>query len=341
MTLIGKAWRGVQRFVQDIRIDAEFPRYESAQGEVHASEANRRFDTSQLEREIDEIQLAAEAEGLAAFGAHIHVAESSINALRPAISLLRGRLELLICDYGRELNQLDREKANLLDAKQPLFEAMKALQKQRSEAQDELRESYDNLNEAKSAIDNWYAKSERTPWLFGNGGKRLPDRSIFGQSFGDLDGYKADRARVSEEIGSCKAAVARIAGEQKANASRLDENKTALNRAFECIKAVKAARQRMFDLKDQGVRRHQVEAELSDHLRQETAALKDLDRYSKAMVEHVVQQSFRMGMEERRRGVDDLSLKRAQFLAAFDDPVRRAERQRAHREWWLKTREAY
>lgn len=77
MTLIGKAWRGIQRFVQDIRIGADFPRYESEQRDVHASEANRRFDTSQLEREIDEIQRAAEAEGLAAFGPHIHVSESS------------------------------------------------------------------------------------------------------------------------------------------------------------------------------------------------------------------------------------------------------------------------
>lgn len=339
MTLIGKAWRAVQRFVQDIRIDADFPRHESELRAAHESDANRRFDTSQLEREIDEIQRAAEAEGVAAFGTHIHAAESSINALRPAISVLRGRLELLTRDYGRELNQLYQEKANLLDAKQALFDEMKALQKQRSEAHEELSEAYDDLNEAKSSINSWYAKSERTPWLFGNGGKRLPDRSLFGQSFGDLDGYKADRARACEEIGSSKAAVASIAAQQKANRSRLDENKTALNFVFESIKAVKEARQRMFDLRDQGIRRHRVDAELSEHLRQETAVQKELDRLSNAMAEHVVQQSFRMGSEERRLAVAELKAKRAQFLAAFDDPVRRAERQRAHREWWLKIRE--
>ena len=188
MNLIGKAWRGVQRFVLDIRIDANFPRHESEQRAAHESEANRRFDTSQLEREVDEIQRAAEAEGLAAFGAHIHASESSIHELRPAISQLRCQLELLTRDYRQELNQLYQEKASLLDAKQALFEEMELQQEQRSKSQDELSEAYDDLKQAKSSVDSWYAKSERTPWLFGNSGKRLPDRSIFGQSFGDLDG---------------------------------------------------------------------------------------------------------------------------------------------------------
>ncbi len=340
MTLFGKAWRGAQRFVQDVRIDADFPRYEFEQHGAHELVASRRFDTSQLEREIDAIRLAAEAEGRAAYAARICQSESSIDALRPAITRLRTQLEVLTRNYRQELDLLYEEKMNLLKAKQALFEQMKALQKERSEAQEELSAVYDDLKTVKSLIDSWYAKSERTPWLFGNGGERLPNRSLFGQSFGDLDGYKADRMRACEEVGTCKAAVAEVAGRQKTNKSLLDGNKADLNRVFESIKTVKEARQRMFDIKDQGVRHHRVEAELSTWLQQEADLQNDLIRLTSAKVELVEQQAFRLGIEERKQTMAELRKKRTDFLAAFDDPGNRTERQRTHRDAWLKGREA-
>ncbi|MDR7299025.1 DNA repair exonuclease SbcCD ATPase subunit [Pelomonas aquatica] len=340
MTLIGKAWRGVQRFVQDIRIDADFPRYEQELRAAHESTANRRFDTAQLEREIESIWRTAEADGCAAYGTQIRQLESSINALQPEISKLRTQLELLSRDYRRELDDLYAKKASLLDTKQVLFEQMKALQQERSAAQAELNEAYDDLNEAKSSIESWHAKSERTPWLFGNGGKELPDHSLFGQSFGDLDGYKADRARACDDIGSCKAAIAEIAGRQKTNRTLHQENKANLNRVFESISTAKGARQRMFDLRDQGVRRHRVEAELTERVRQEAALQKDLNHQRSAMAEFVEQQAIRLGIEERKRAVSELREKRSLYLVAFDAPEQRAARQQAHREWWLAGREA-
>jgi len=340
VTLIGKAWRGVQRFVQDIRIDADWPRYESEQRVAHEAEASRRFNTSQLEREIAEIQRKAEAEGHAVFGDQIRLANSSIKGLYPAISHLRCRLELLTRDYRQELNQLHEDKLSLLGEKQDLIDEMKLLKEQRAEAHGELRDAYDSLQQAKEAVAGWHAKSARTPMLFGNSGKRLPNHSLFGQSFGDLDGYKADRERACDEISSCKSALAQIGSEQNANRHRWCQNEKALKQVFESVKAVKEARQRMFDLKKQGVRRHLVEAELSKYVRQEMSLQKGLDRLSEAMDEYVLQQSFRMGMEERRRDVADLTLKRAQFLAEFEDPLQAAERQHAHREWWINGRES-
>jgi hypothetical protein len=195
------------------------------------------------------------------------------------------------------------------------------------------------LNEAKSSIDSWYAKSGRTPWLFGNGGKKLPDHALFGQSFGDLDGYKADRARASNDIGSCKSAIAELAGQQKTNRTLHQENKANLNRVFESIATVKGARQRMFDLKDQGVQRHQVEAELTERIKQEAALQKDINHQKSAMAEHVEQQAIRLGIEERKLSVSELREKRSLYLVAFDAPEQLAARQQAHREWWLAGRQ--
>jgi len=340
VTLIGKAWRGVQQFVQDIRIDADFPRYEQELRAAHESTASRRFDTAQLEREVESIWRTAEADGCAAYGTHVRQLESSIYMLQPEIKKLRTQLELLSRDYRRELDELYEKKARLLEIKQVLFEQTKALRQERAAAQDELNAAYGDLNEAKSSIDSWYAKAERTPWLFGNRGKKLPDHALFGQSFGDLNGYKADRARACAEIGSCKAAIAEIAGRQKTNWTLNQENEANRSRVFESISTVKGARQRMFDLRDQGVRLHRVEEELAERVRQEAALQKDLNHQRNAMAGLVEQQALRLGIEERKRAVSELRGKRSLYLVAFDAPEQRAARQQAHREWWLAGREA-
>lgn len=338
MTFIGKTWRGIRRFVQDARIDADFHRYETEQRVMYESTATRRFDTSQLECEIADIRRSAELEGCAVYGARIRDVEASIHAVQPTIKELRTRLELLTRDYRHELEVLYEERTRLLAAKQALIDQMKALQEERSEAHVELDEAHAELRKAKAAIDGWYAKSDRPPWLFGNGGKRLPNRSLFGQSFGDLDGYNADRARACEEIGACKAAVADVVGKQGANKSHRDDNKNNLNQIVVSINAVKAARQQMFDLKDQGVRRHRVEEELSDLLREDASFHDDVNHLTSAMAELVRQQASRLGIEERRRAASELREKCSLFLAAFDAPEQRAARRQAHREWWLAGR---
>lgn len=40
MTFIGKTWRGIRRFVQDARIDADFHRYEAEQRVMYESTAS-------------------------------------------------------------------------------------------------------------------------------------------------------------------------------------------------------------------------------------------------------------------------------------------------------------
>lgn len=338
--MLSKAWQGVRRFVQDVRIDADFARYEQEQRQAHEAIANRRFDVSQLEREINAILRQAEAAGCAAYSARIGQSQSFIYAIRPEIKRLREQLDILNRDYRRELDELHEEKATLLAARQVLVEQMKSLQKERSDAQDELSEAFEDLEEAKSSIDSWYAKSERTPWLFGNGGNKLPKRSLFGQSFGDLDRYKSDRARACDDIAACKATVARVAGRQKTNWTHREENKAKLGRVFESIRAVKAARQRMFDLREQGVRRHRVEAELADRVRQEACLQEDLHHQEIAMSELVEQQTIRLGIEERRRAAAELREKRSLYLLDFDAPAQRVARQQAHRDWWLAGRGA-
>jgi len=334
VTLIGKAWRGVRQFVQDIRIDADYPRYELEQRRAYEAAASRRFDTTQLEREIGAIRRSAESEGLAAYGPRINELGASIKAIQPAITQLRWQLDLLTRDYRQELDQLHGEKASLLETKQELREQMEELRKERSEAHGELSDAYDELEQAKTSIDGWYAKSDRTPWLLGNEGKKLPKHSMFGQSFGDLEGYKADRSRACDEIGDCKDAIAEVIERQRANVVQRLQNKEDLVRVSESIRSVKEARQRMFDLRSQGVRLHHVETQLSGHERREAVLKTELRRRSDEQAKFVKQRAFQMGIGERENALEVLKTQRAQFIVAFDDAARSAERRTAHREWW-------
>jgi hypothetical protein len=83
----------------------------------------------------------------------------------------------------------------------------------------------------------------------------------------------------------------------------------------------------MFDLRDQGVRRHRVEEELAERVRQEAALQKDLNHQRNAMAGLVEQQALRLGIEERKRAVSELREERSMYLVAFDAPEQRAARQ--------------
>jgi hypothetical protein len=114
------------------------------------------------------------------------------------------------------------------------------------------------------------------------------------------------------------------------------QNKEDLARVSESIRTVKEARQRMFDLRSQGVRLRQVEIQLSGHERREVALKTELRQRSGEQAKFVIQRAFQMGIGERKSALEELKTQRAQFIVAFDDSARSAERRTAHREWWTK-----
>lgn len=337
MYFFEKVQKNFQHLVRSARIGMDFPRYQAEQLVAHELAANRRYDTTRLEQEIQRIREVSESEGYRTFNVHIRYCESSIEAIRPTIFRLRKQLEILSRDYKQELNLLYQEKSNLVASKHMLFDEMKSLQRQRSDAKENLSDAYDELDDAKSSIDSWHEKSQRTPWLFGNGGRHLPQHSLFGQSFGDLSGYKSERTDAYNGIDSRKKAIKKIVDEQKAINALLDQNRVSLDRVSKCISDVKEARQGMHDLHDQGVLLHRVQADLSAHLLQEADLKRELDRFTCAKADLIESHARRMGIEERKLAVAALIKQRAQLLASFDEPEQKADRKRAHRQWWLKS----
>ena len=244
-------------------------------------------------------------------------------------------LETLTQDHGQALSQLHGEKQRLLDEKRELSDRSRTLRDERQKAQSDLDDAYEALAQSKASINAWHAKSKRSPWLLGNGGRPLPKHSLFGQSFGDLNGLKSDRDEAVEDIQRCKRARSRVIADQEVCQSRWRDNKEALDTVFAGISHTKQRRQQCHDLLRQGVRARQVEEDLRQLLAQESAWKHEINQRRIALDDLVKVQTHRLGLAERMEALSRLGLQHEAFMRGFDAPEARAERRRLHRERWL------
>jgi hypothetical protein len=326
---------GIKRFFYEVRINADFPQYESSRLQAHTAESARRFDTAQLEREVATIKEKTCHAANEKFGVNTNALYGEIAVLEKDIRSTRWNLAIFERDYKSELNDLHTKKDALLEEKDRLIAEMTALQEARSGAQESLQYAYDRLESAKNAIDRWYGKSDRTPWLFGNGGKKLPKHSMFGQSFGDLDGYKRDRGAAVSDIGNCKEEIGKIKSRQRRNKEHRDENKAAVTKIFEQINATKAARQLMYELKQQGMKYFAIKKELSAYLSSQADLQNRLHALETQRNEFTEQMKYRLGINEREANIAEIRALKAQFLEDFHSLSNQELRRADHRKQWM------
>ncbi|HMN15260.1 MAG: hypothetical protein LC114_23075 [Bryobacterales bacterium] len=331
-------FEGIKSFIRDIRIKFDYPRYEKESLAAHRAEAECRFDIGQLQIEVSTIKLQAELTGDQRFGAEITPLRRQIAVLEQESNRIRGQQAILERDYKSELDELYARKKQLIETNEELFAEMKRLQAERSQAHDDLKEAYEDLDDAKDDVDRWYSKSERTPWLFGNGGRKLPKHSPFGQSFGDLEAAKSRRGDAAHEIGECKGRIADIRARQAENKREREQNRAEIGRVSDKIAAVKAARQRMLDLKNEGVQQGPLRQKLRECLSSQADfenQLLVLESQRSALVEET---ECRLGLREREAAIADLVARKARFMDEFHSEQSKAARLDHHRRQWLAKR---
>lgn len=330
-------FEGIRSLIRDTRMKLDYPRYEREQMAAQSAEAERRFDIGQLQSEVYGIERQAGLTGDRAFNGEITPLRQQIAVLEQEVHRTHGQLAILERDYKSELDVLYARKKLLRQTNEELLREMKGLQADQSRAHDGLKEAYHDLEDAKDDVERWYSKSERTPWLFGNGGKELPKHSFFGQSFGDLEAAKSRRGDAVHEIGDCKARIANIRKKQAENRRERELNHSEVGRICDTIAAVKQARQRMFDLKDEGIRHGTLRQKLRDCLSAH-ADLKSrlllLEEQRSALIEET---EFRLGRREREAAIADLLARKAQFMEEFHSEQSKAARLDQHRRQWLAT----
>ena len=329
-------FESIKSFIRETRIRFDYPGFEREQAMAHQAEAERRFDIGQLQREITQIKAQACLAGDQRFDDEITPLRRKIAALERDIQRNLGQLAVFDRNYKSELEELYELKKLLFQSKENLLTEARRHRAERSQAHEELSEAYEGLREEKSDVDRWYAKSERTPWLFGNGGNKLPKHSIFGQSFGDLDAAKSRRGDAADAIGDSKRQLSRVKAAQSADRADIDRNHIEIGKSIKDIAQVKAARQRMFDLKNAGVHPGALRQILSQLRFSKTSLEGEFLALEKQRNELVEGTEIRMGFREREAAIAELLSKKKQFLNEFHLEQSKAMRQDRHRLRWIE-----
>jgi len=203
-------------------INADFPRYEKECRKKHNKQAENEFSILPLKKEIDNLLSKIEREANLTFKNDIFNTISSIEKIKLQVANNQKIIDIFSKNYKETLDSLYIQKESFFLKKNNLYSDQEVLRNKLKDAFTDKDEAYKELNECKANIDSWYAESDRTPWLLGNGGNKIPDHSMFGQSFGDLDSYKYDRDKAYSNVESCKEEIGGLKSE-------IDHNKVSVN----------------------------------------------------------------------------------------------------------------
>lgn len=293
-----------------IRIWWDFLSYDANAKKAWHQRADELFSTDKLRFALEGQMRELDQQTYRAYGASIAELEARARDQAATKSEAEANAQFFHRNFKDELAQA--------------YGDLESIKSEQAECKAELTTAFSDLEAAKSAIDSWHRKSQRTPWLFGNSGKRLPQHSLFGQSFGDLDGYKDDREQAVDDIG-------RLRAHQRELSQRFDVTRSR-------IQAIKADRQRCFDLQRQGC----TISKLEETIRVCQSKLRQLRREIGRLIEmrdtSVQAQKAARGIDRLEREIAEIESGKRNCLAQFDDPPELEKRKAVHRRQWLANR---
>ena len=246
-------------------------------------------------------------------------------------------LDLLLRDYIKELDSLYDQKKSLFLQKDDLYSQQSILHEELESAFKQKEAAYDLLNECKDNIESWHAKSDRTPWLFGNGGKKLPKHSLFGQSFGDLDSYKYDRDDAYSDVKSCKNKIGDIKKKISLNKGYINKFKNEIGSTNIIIKKCKDDRMKVYKFNKEGVDKGSTQRKI-DKLRSILKSAKNkLGEIESTKNKYISMKKDEYGVFALEREVKITYSNKYQFIKDFDLNENHQKRVNEHRTIWTKS----
>lgn len=301
-----KLFKKISDVLDNARIAYTFSAFEDKARAQHLASAARRFSTGALE--VDAYKRMEATHTIAdqrfvqpEIGLNIKVVR-----IQAALHTSATRLAIFERDYPRELHALHAKRRELSDE-------CRSINSAKSEAYDDLQSAVDDL-------DDWHSRSSGT--FFGNGGKALPKRAVFGQSLGDRDSLKDDRDVAGSEIAACKKALA---------SKRLE-----IKQVEDRIGQVKADRQQMRDLRAHGCSARTFHEAVVDCTRELDQTKRDIAQLQVNRVEFITAAKYRTGTISIEAEIAKVRARRDAFIHSFDTAQASAQRKASHRAEWLE-----
>ena len=191
-------------------------------------------------------------------------------------------------------------------------------------------------HEIKDNINSWYAKSERSTWLLGNKGNKIPDHAFFSQSHGDLSCLKSARADAHAYIQSCKSTISGLRESIGAINEKITDIKNHLTQLKREIQLLKKDRQTMFNLKKQGHNRFKLDKSIKQEKRLLLSSQMKLNALEAQKSVFIAEAKQKVGVDAVQLKIDQINKEKQHFIAQFDAEEAKNIRKQAFRNLWLR-----
>jgi len=296
--------QGLRNWWQEVRIDSAFRKYEAVERLQHNKNLDRRFDTSQIEREIAVSEKAISAAADTKFAAEIHAARSRLTTCEANIEGRNADLTTIQRDHEPELIALEKDLSKIRSE-------IQAIRRQKQRA-------HTNLNNAQSEVREFHDSNTD---FFGNR-QHIPQHSFFGKSWSDLDPLVEARQDAAEEVGSLSSSLGSVIDREL-------HKRDLRSKVYE-------SRNRKRLLVKHGVSIGTLHKAISLLESDRVLLKRDLQSLESARQDFLLSERHSAGLVTRTAEVVDLQSRKARLAAAFDNVEAEASRRALHRKAWLE-----
>lgn len=286
----------MKRFTAYIQFEFAFQKHERSQKKAHLSNAEIRYSTAKLEDEVSQISAQIAQEIQAEYGARRNHLVNNINEAEFELSQIGVKLSICQRNYKGELQPIYDELEDIKEDLQSLHEAK--------------TRAYSELNSAKSLISSWHTESDG--YFFGNRGKKIPQKSFFGQSLDDLQSYKRRRDNAHYEIGAFSDKIAHLKSEK-------EELRLSLG-------AIKQDRNIMNTLRNEGLNSKILTIEFDHKNARVNAMRKALTSLETKVHTVTLEKQKQYGLLDRREKIQSSIKRKSDFIASFFTDQAKSER---------------
>jgi len=316
----------------------DFVFYDQRKRREHEQLAETRYCTASLIEKADSLHKSINLDASEKFDRLIDRKTEKRNLAKNKLHEIDTMLAMFTRNYKEELAKLHREKDALIEEKNELYVEMEELKHEISHAFDQKDKAYYELNQAKDRVNSWYAKSDRSTWLFGNSGRKLPQHSLFHQSHGDLSSYKRERDSAYGDVVEAKSEIGSLKDKQGRTYSSITQVKERIGDVFDKINGVKKDRSKMHELKNAGHTRRDLQAERDKLYDKFCKIIDELKGLASSKNDFIELEKGLRGLTALERDIKKLEDGKVEFLKSFDCRENKKFRKLRHREEWLQKR---
>lgn len=321
----------IKAYFRDVRITLDFKRLERRFQTECLEIADQRYNTTRLCERAAELRLKAAHIGDREFGFALRSVTQRISAKRSKVEQTEEQLKLFDRDYKGELDVLYAKKDAAIAAKRRKHFDVNFVKARLNTARAELDDVRRDLEKTKASISRWHDKAESLR----SSGDQVPRFSLFGISRGDLIELKRVRDNESDSVDSLKKKIGALKSKRDGLWEDIEALGSEVGRLDNEIASVKVSRQRIFDLREQGTRRGDIQRKLD----YEAAHLLDLEQDAQNLKTRrdclIAAETERLGVPEIEASIAEIEAKKAKFIKSITSDESRDRRRVQHRAQWL------